>query len=189
MKKMITAAGVVVMAGLGLAAPAGAAEADPGLVHHLEFMVEEERLAHDLYTLFAEQYPDARIFERIAASEQQHTAAVARQLDVRGLDNPGESLGAGDYAFDELDALYATWSAQGLESLEAALQVGVDLETADIADLEAALADPSTAPVERVFSALLAGSENHLAAFSSAVENGTPDMTQGMNRQGKGRGA
>lgn len=141
------------------------------------------------YTLFAEQYPDARIFERIAASEQQHTDAVARQLDVRGLDNPGESLGAGDYAFDELDALYATWSAQGLESLEAALQVGVDLETADIADLEAALADPSTAPVERVFSALLAGSENHLAAFSSAVENGTPDMAQGMNRQGKGRGA
>lgn len=176
MRRIIATAGVIAVAGLGFVGPAGAAvEVDPDLAGHLEFMVEEERLAHELYTLFANEYPEASIFASIARSEERHMEAVARQLDLRGLDDPGEGLEPGDYAVDELDELYATWSAQGLEGVEAALQVGIDLEEADIADLEEALGDPSTQPVERVFSALLAGSRHHLQAFTSALEDGCSD--------------
>jgi hypothetical protein len=174
MRRIIATAGVIAVAGLGFVGPAGAAvEVDPDLAEHLEFMVEEERLAHELYTLFASEYPS--IFAGIARSEERHMEAVARQLDLRGMDDPGEGLEPGDYAVDELDELYATWSAQGLESVEAALQVGIDLEEADIADLEEALGDPSTEPVERVFSALLAGSRRHLQAFTSALEGDCAD--------------
>lgn len=173
MRRIIATAGVMAIAGLGFVGPVGAAvEVDPDLAEHLEFMVEEERLAHELYTLFAQEYPEASIFASIARSEARHMDAVARQLDLRGLGDPGEGRTPGDYATDELDELYDSWSEEGLVNLEAALQVGIDLEEADIADLEAALDDPATAPVERVFTALLRGSEHHLAAFTSALEDG-----------------
>lgn len=173
MRRIITTAAVLAVSGLGFVGPAGAAvEVDPGLAEHLEFMAEEERLAHELYTLLAAEYPESSIFRNIARSEQRHMEAVARQLDRYGLADPGAGLEPGDYAFAELDGLYGTWSAAGRESLDAALQVGIDLEAADIADLESALGDPATAPAERVFSALLTGSEHHLAAFTSAKENG-----------------
>lgn len=176
MRRIIATAGVIAVAGLGFVGPAGAAvEVDPDLAGNLEFMVEEERLAHELYTLFANEYPEASIFASIARSEERHMEAVARQLDLRGLDDPGEGLEPGDYAVDELDELYATWSVQGLEGVEAALQVGIDLEKADIADLEEALGDPSTQPVERVLSALLAGSRHHLRAFTTALEGDCSD--------------
>ncbi|MDX5399002.1 MAG: DUF2202 domain-containing protein, partial [Actinomycetes bacterium] len=143
MRRIVATAGAIAVAGLGFVGPAGAAvEVHPDLAGHLEFMVEEERLAHELYTLFDNEYPEASIFASIARSEERHMEAVARQLDLRGLDDPGEGLKPGDYAVDELDELYATWSAQGLEGVEAALQVGIDLEEADIADLEEALGDP-----------------------------------------------
>lgn len=112
-------------------------------------MREEERLARDLYTLFAARYPDATVFATIAKSEQRHVDAVGRQLDTRGLEDPSDGLDAGAYAYDELDELYAGWSAQGA-TLEGALQAAVDLEEADIADLERILGLDSSDPVERV---------------------------------------
>ncbi|MGM0385286.1 MAG: DUF2202 domain-containing protein [Actinomycetota bacterium] len=194
MRRIIATAGVIAIAGLGFGGPASAAVEVEGLTEHLEFMVEEERLAHELYTLFAEEYPEASIFGSIARSEQRHMDAVARQLELRGLDDPGEGLEPGDYAVDELDDLYTTWSAEGLGSLEAALQVGIDLEEADIADLETALADPSTEPVTRLFSALLAGSRHHLQAFTAALEDdcngclGEPGQKMTAKREARGGG-
>lgn len=191
------AAGVVALTAFGTVTMAYAADGsvptaitatatDPQLVEDLQFMREEERLAGDLYQLFAERYPEATVFANIARSEDQHATAVGRQLTNFGIEDPSAGLEPGDYYFDELDELYATLATQG-ETLDGAIKAGIAVEEEDIADLKAALARESSDPVERTFGALLAGSENHLKAFTTALENGgvcdcTGDAAQ--NRQG-----
>lgn len=174
-RRIVTSAAVGALALAGFAVPASAAvlgaAVDDELADTLAFMREEERLAHDVYTLFAEKYPEATVFGTIATSEQRHADAVLRQLDRNGLEDPSEGLEPGDYAFADLDEMYAALVAQGT-SLEGALQAGIAIEEEDIADLERILADDSSDPVSRVYEALLAGSGNHLAAFTSALENG-----------------
>ena len=54
----------------------------------LQFMREEEKLAHDVYVVFSEMYAGeasrSKIFAQIAESEQRHTDAVKGLLeDVR----------------------------------------------------------------------------------------------------------
>ncbi|NLI19088.1 MAG: DUF2202 domain-containing protein [Actinomycetales bacterium] len=182
----LTAFGTVAMASTsGPAVTAVAVSAtDPQLTEDLQFMREEERLARDLYLLFAERYPEANVFANIARSEDRHHTAVGRQLENFGISDPSAGLAAGDYAFVELDELYTTLAAQG-ETLEGAIKAGIAVEEEDIADLKAALERESSDPVERTFAALLAGSENHLQAFTTALENGGDcECTGSQNRQG-----
>ena len=73
------------------------------------------------------------------------------------------------------------WKAAGLVSVEAAERVGVDLETRDIADLEAALVGVKQADIRRVLENLIAASEHHLRAFTAAVAN---TSTTGMPADG-----
>lgn len=152
-----------------------AAPAADDAVAALAFNREEERMARDLYTLFAETYGDGP-FARIAMSEQQHFAAVGSLLAAYGVEDPSAGLEAGTYADPAIQELYDTWKAQGLESFEAALQVGVDLEERDIADLEATLDEIDRADVQRVLSRLLAASRMHLRAFTAWVDG---DVTEG----------
>jgi len=176
------AAGVVAVTTFGAVAMASAVEGplplaitatatDPQLADDLTFMREEERLARDLYTLFAERYPSATVFANIARSEDRHFTAVGRQLDRFGIEDPSDGRAAGDYAVSELDELYDSLATQG-ETLEGALKAGIAIEEEDISDLEAVLARASSEPAERTFTALLAASRNHLKAFTTALENG-----------------
>lgn len=50
-------------------------------------MAEEEKLAHDLYTAFADRY-EVRIFGRIAAAETNHLTAVRTLLDRYDVTDP-----------------------------------------------------------------------------------------------------
>ena len=52
-----------------------------------------------------------------------------------------------------------------------ALNVGVSIETLDIADLQEKLDQTTAKNVKRVFSNLLTASENHLAAFQQCIDN------------------
>jgi hypothetical protein len=140
----------------------------------LAFNREEERMARDVYTLFGDTYDDGP-FARIAVSEQQHFAAVGSLLATYGIDDPSAGLEAGEYADPAVQELYDTWKAQGLESFDAALQVGVELEERDIADLEATLDRVDQADVQWVLSRLLAGSRMHLRAFTAWVEGDVAD--------------
>lgn len=163
------------------ASSVAAADLEPGLVEDLRFSREEERMARDLYAALADVHDGARPMSRITNSEQQHFDRVGALLEQYGLDDPSEGLPAGDYAFDDLDTLYEDWLADGKESLDAAYQVGIELETRDIADLTAIIADSSEADVDAVLSRLLAASENHLAAFTAAAEGTLPsEAGQGM---------
>ena len=88
-QKAFLAGGIALLLGAGLAGTAVAtaqtptatassatAIADDTRTADLSFSRDEERMARDLYTLFGQTY-DAAIFDRIAASEQQHSTPSA----------------------------------------------------------------------------------------------------------------
>ncbi len=138
----------------------------------LVYMAYEEKLTHDVYAAFAEQY-GVRVFANIAGSEARHQEAVAVVLERYGLENPTATLPAGDFSGNDLMAsLYETLVAEGSESLEQAIAVGVQIEEMDIEDLQSRIAgleeaapEDFAADVHEMYSHLLAGSQNHLAAF------------------------
>ena len=179
------AGGMAVLLGAGLAGTAVAtaqtptasassatAIADDTRTADLAFSRDEERMARDLYTLFGQTY-DAAIFDRIAASEQQHFDAVGALLTTYAITDPAVGQPAGTYANADVQKLYDQWKAQGLTSVQDAYAVGVALEQTDIADLQGILARNADADAQRVFTHLLAASQHHLDAFTNAVNGGT----------------
>ncbi|MFN8098723.1 MAG: DUF2202 domain-containing protein [Dermatophilaceae bacterium] len=160
----------------------------------LRFSREEERLARDLYAALAAAHDGARPMSMITRSEQQHYSAVGALLATYHVPDPSNGLGAGTYAFPELQRLYDDWLARGRTTLAAAYQVGVELEQRDIADLERALGTSTPTDVKTVLTNLLGGSRRHLAAYqraASGVTAGGPGRQvagdQGMRRGGQGR--
>lgn len=142
------------------------------LAESLAYMREEEKLAHDVYMFLYERW-GLQIFSNIASSEQNHTSAVQSLLVAYGLPDPAEGLAAGQFTNPELQALYDKLTARGAQSLEEALKVGGAIEEIDILDLQARLQGDLPADVRQVFENLLAGSYNHLAAFSYTFETQT----------------
>jgi hypothetical protein len=173
MKKLfiaLTAIGTVFLAAPVLAQVALTPEAAAGLA----FMREEEKLAHDVYALFAAQYdgnaPGAKIFGRIAESETRHTEAVLKLLNTYGLVDPAQPE-PGVFLDEELQALYATLVAVGQQGQIEALGVGVLIEQKDMTDIVEAIEISVAYPdIVQVYSNLLSGSESHLAAFLKALE-------------------
>jgi hypothetical protein len=136
----------------------------------LLFMLEEEKLARDVYTALYAKWEVAQ-FSNIAASESRHMASIEKLVDrydlveLDTLDTPGV------FANDDLQALYDDLVARGTRSLEEAFQVGVDIEELDIDDLEDLIGQTSHADITRVMQNLLRGSQNHLRAFTASLNN------------------
>jgi hypothetical protein len=152
----------------------------------LVFMANEEKLAHDVYSAFAELY-DVPIFANIAASEARHQEAVNTTLERYGLEDTAFGLPEGEFSDPIIASLYDRLIEQGSTSLDQAIAVGVLIEETDIADLESRIVDlggtlsdaQSAAEAEldedvaevaapdvvEMYSHLLAGSQNHLSAF------------------------
>ncbi|MCA9264990.1 MAG: DUF2202 domain-containing protein [Planctomycetales bacterium] len=135
-------------------------------------MREEEKLARDVYRAMAAKY-DAPIFANIAASEQRHMDAVKTLIDRYGLVDPVGNNPEGVFTDDNLQTLYDQLVARGEESLIEAYQVGVDIETLDIDDLNVAIAATDNPDIQQVYGSLLAGSQNHLTAFTAAMDGTT----------------
>ncbi len=135
----------------------------------LAYMIEEEKLAGDIYDVFYEQ-TGLRVFDRIGNAEDQHLATLMTQAESAGLDLEGIlSLPDGQYSNPELQALYDTLLASGSVSATAALEVGVAIERTDIADLQLAIVDLVGTPLGTSYANLLSGSYNHLAAFEGML--------------------
>jgi hypothetical protein len=140
-------------------------------VADLVFMANEEKMAHDVYAAFAEQY-GLRTFERIAAAEAQHQAAVSAALERHGLEGADvASLPAGEFSDDTVAALYAGFIEQGSVDLDGALAAAVAIEQADIDDLVSRMSDLETsAPdVYQLYTHLQTASETHLKTFSGLL--------------------
>jgi hypothetical protein len=157
------------------ATDAGGRGGDPTVVpseseaEGLTFMREEEKLARDVYLALFDEW-GLPIFENIAASEQRHMDAVAALLDAYGLSDPVVDDARGAFTNADFAALYEDLVERGSQSLVDGLAVGALIEDLDIYDLRAWLAQTDNADIERVYANLLAGSENHLRAFTSHLE-------------------
>jgi hypothetical protein len=131
----------------------------------LQYMREEEKLAHDVYvTLYAKW--GLRVFNNISAAEQRHTDAIVTLLNRYGVSDPAAGNAVGVFTNPDLQALYDKLIAQGSTSTAEALKVGVLIEQTDIADLKTHIAETTKADILQVYNNLLAGSQNHLRAFT-----------------------
>ena len=132
----------------------------------LTFMRQEEKLARDVYMALNEQY-NQRIFTNIIRSEQQHMDAIGCLLTKYELADPVAGMEAGQFANEDLAALYSQLLEQGGGGLVSALQVGATIEDLDLNDLAVWLEKTTldNEDVIAVFNELMRGSRNHLRAF------------------------
>ena len=130
---------------------------------NLTYLIEEEKLAHDVYTVLGELW-GSKTMSNIVNSENSHESQVAVVLATYGFEDPRSSE-VGVFVNPELQALYDTLIAQGSKSEAEAMQVGVIIEETDIADLNKMMATTLETDALAMMESLLSGSENHLAAF------------------------
>lgn len=147
-------------------------------------MREEEKLAHDVYVVLARTSGSA-VFLRIAAAETRHAQALERALLAYGIPDPTDGLDEGEFASARFQELYDDLVARGSPSRAAAYEVGVTIESQDLADLRRAIAQTDEPMLDRIYANLLAGSTNHLAAFERYLP-GTAATRQ--ERRGAQRG-
>ena len=133
----------------------------------LTFMIEEEKLAHDLYVELGDAW-DQRVFVNISSAETQHEASVRSLLDAYGVDDPTEGRDTGEFADPTLQSLYDALLTKGLTSSTDALEVGALVEETDIADLRARAS--TNVAIDQVFGLLETGSDNHLRAFTKNLD-------------------
>lgn len=151
------------MALQGLALPAtGALTFDQKVA--LASMVEEEKLAGDVYVALAARFPTDVQFARIASAESQHVSALRTLLARYSLTDPTIGQPVGEFSTSAFRDLYTRLVAQATTAANA-LDVGVAVEKLDIADLTAAM-DGVTAPdVLQTYANLRDASQQHLSAF------------------------
>lgn len=164
----------LVFSGTALDLPAQTAPADlsPDEIAGLQYMREEEKLAHDVYTVLYDTW-GVPVFKNIAASEQAHTAAVLTLLERYGIEDPAAGNPAGVFANPDLQALYNQLVADGQVSVAGAFYVGATIEETDIADLMARIAGSVHADITLVYENLLRGSSSHLRAYVGQWERAT----------------
>ncbi len=131
----------------------------------LKYLVEEEKLARDVYAYLAANVTSQK-FSNIVKSEQSHMDQVAALLKTYKVWNPTLNRKAGVFYDKSLQALYTTLIAQGSAGVAEAFNVGVQIEQIDIADLEKDLKNKYPADIALMMNNLLKASQNHLAAFT-----------------------
>jgi hypothetical protein len=102
--------------------------------------------------------------------------ALQRLIDRSGLEDPvsDDAVGVFPDSVDGFTEMYGDLVARGMLGYCEALGVGMDIENLDILDIEEALLDVETPNVARVLYNLLAGSYNHLEAFTSRMASTCP---------------
>ena len=165
-KKFTAAIVLAAIAGIGFAPLANAAvRPTTAQKLQLQYIIEEEKLARDVYLYLAANVTSAK-FANIARSEQTHMDQIAAVLKTYNYFNPTTTRAAGVFRDKSLQALYNTLIAQGSVDVAAAMQVGRDIENLDIKDLQVMLKSTMPADMKLALDNLLKGSFNHLAAFS-----------------------
>lgn len=137
----------------------------------LTFMVEEEKLARDVYiTLYAKW--GQKVFNNISNSEQKHMDAVHALLDLYEQEIPSTLFTVGAFENEDLQTLYNDLVNQGSASLVEALKVGALIEEVDIVDLVALQSEVvKEEAIAYVYDNLIKGSENHLRSFVKNLGN------------------
>jgi hypothetical protein len=135
-------------------------------VSSLLFMIEEEKMARDIYDSLFEQTGLIQ-FDRISDSEQNHYDTLLATADKLGIDTSALSTESGVFTNVEVQNLYDQLIAQGSVSIDAAIDVGIAIETTDIADLYSAIESSEISLLGGVYGNLLDASYSHLTAFEN----------------------
>ncbi|WP_308700743.1 DUF2202 domain-containing protein [Pyrococcus yayanosii] len=133
-------------------------------------MIEEEKLAHDVYIKLYEKW-GLPIFNNIAKSETTHVESVRLLLKKYNLTDPTTSRGIGEFQNRDLQNLYNQLVEQGMKSEIDALKVGAYIEEIDIIDLQERIAQTDKIDIITVYENLMMGSRNHLRAFVKTLSN------------------
>jgi hypothetical protein len=182
MKKMmsILLAGFMVLASasVGFATSdigAGAAKEDGNLTLEdmLEYAIEDEYMAKAEYEYIIEELDGGRPFTNIVKAEDTHIEWLKPLFEKYDVDFP---------EFDSDDYLVKP------DSIESALELGVDAEVANIAMYESFLKEDLPEDVEKVFEYLKRGSENHLKAFERGTTGNFGQGRTDENWKGNGQG-
>ncbi len=168
-KKYLSTLLTAVLLGALAVAPAASAATPTYLTTaqkaQLKFLVEEEKMARDVYTYLATKVT-TRKFSNIARSEQTHMNYLATLLTKYKLWNPTTNRKAGVFYNVDLQVMYNALIAEGGAGIVEAYGVGVKVENADIASLNELLLNPMPVDVKAALDLLLAASNNHLEAFT-----------------------
>lgn len=132
----------------------------------LLFMIEEEKMARDVYDALYEQ-TGLNIFDKISDSEQTHYSTLLKTASKLGVDTSSLSTQAGVFTNDTVQSLYDQLILQGSQSTSNAIGVGILIEETDISDLQTAIGETNVSSLDQVYSNLLNASYNHLWAFDS----------------------
>ena len=165
-KSLKAVVAVAVIAAVGFAPMANAATRPTTAQKlQLQYLVEEEKLARDVYTYLSANVTTQK-FSNIVKSEQTHMDQISALLKTYNFFNPTITRAPGVFRDKELQALYTALIAKGSTDVLAAYQVGVDIENLDISDLKKMMNVSMPADMKPALDNLLNGSINHLAAFS-----------------------
>ena len=134
----------------------------------LVFMIEEEKLARDVYGYLYEMWNVIQ-FQNIKQSEQSHMDAVESLLKLYEMEFTISE--AGVFQNTELQNIYNSLITKGESSIIEAFAVGATIEDLDIKDLENWMLKIDNSQINTVFERLQCGSRNHLRAFTSSLEN------------------
>ncbi len=135
----------------------------------LLLMREEEKLARDVYQTLYEKW-GINIFSNIAQSEQTHTEAVRDLLEKYNLADPVTEDVIGVFTNSDMQELYDTLVAKGLQSETDAFIVGATIEDLDIFDLQNLMAETDNEDILLVYENLTRGSRNHLRSFINQLD-------------------
>lgn len=88
-----------------------AATKDDAMTKRLQYLIEEEKLAHDVYQKLYEKW-GSRVFGNIKQSELSHQSSVLSVMQTRGITDPRSSE-VGKFTDPELQKIYNDLMAQG----------------------------------------------------------------------------
>jgi len=164
-KSVRTLVVLALIAGIGLAPSANAAtKPTTAQKLQLQYIVEEEKLARDVYAYLATNVTTQK-FSNITRSEQVHMDQIAAVLKAYNFFNPTLSRAPGVFRDAKLQALYNDLIAKGSVDFLSAMGVGVAIEELDISDLAKMMGVAMPADMKLALDNLMRGSVNHLAAF------------------------
>ena len=152
-----------------LNSPSNASALSTDEINGLLQMVEEEKLAGDVYQTLYER-TGLNNFKNIVEAERKHQAAVQNLLRQYGITDPTAGKALGEFTQPSFTALYQDLIKAGSLSNADALKVGLKIEELDIFDLQQAAAQTSRDDIQRVYENLLRGSRNHLRSFHRALQ-------------------
>lgn len=139
-----------------------------GQIAELVSLYEEEKLARDVYAALGERFGPP-IFRNLALSERSHMDLLAALFERYGVSTPVDR-GPGLFQDAEKAAAYGRLVEAGLRGEAEAAAVGALIERDDIQSLRELVQSNANEDLLYVLDRLLAGSENHLAAFERRLQ-------------------